>query len=329
MARRHFRQGGDERGAAAGDHVVQAHAFVVAAVPSGAQDRRAHPRARTRPQRHRDAGAHAAPAARADHRRSRDDRLGAAVSFRLALRGGDRAHGRALCRLHLLGHRVAHRHPPQDERERYRRQRQGDRFAAQLRDGQIFLRRRTRGQALRPLDGALRGRERAHLHLARGAQCRAGRRLHLRARRGDGARRLWRQERHQDGRRLRHDQRHDDSALSAAEFHGSGLSRDQTGADRHRDDVLDSGPRAGNRGPAGRAAAQGGRRLDPLRKCLVRLRAGAADPQGPQLRGRRRPHRRHRRAFGRRQVDHFAAPVPLLRRDRRPHSASTASIFAT
>ena len=47
-------------------------------------------------------------------------------------------------------------------------------------------------------------------------------------------------QRHQYGRRFRHDQRHDDPALSAAEFHGHGLSRDQAGGDRHRDHVLDA-----------------------------------------------------------------------------------------
>ena len=67
------------------------------------------------------------------------------------------------------------------ERQRQRRQRQGDQFAAQLRDRQIFLRRGARGQALRPLDGALRGRERQGLYLARRAQCRPGHRLHRRA----------------------------------------------------------------------------------------------------------------------------------------------------
>ena len=36
-------------------------------------------------------------------------------------------HGRALHGVHLLRHRVAHRHPPQDERQRHRRQHQGDR----------------------------------------------------------------------------------------------------------------------------------------------------------------------------------------------------------
>ncbi len=45
-----------------------------------------------------------------------------------------------------------------DERERHRRQHQGDRLAAQLRDGQVFQRRGARGAALRPLHGALRGR---------------------------------------------------------------------------------------------------------------------------------------------------------------------------
>ena len=37
--------------------------------------------------------------------------------------------------LHLSRDRMAHRHPPQDERQRHRRQHQGDRLAAQLRDG--------------------------------------------------------------------------------------------------------------------------------------------------------------------------------------------------
>ena len=59
-----------------------------------------------------------------------------------------------------------------------RRQHQGDRLAAQLRDGQVFRRRAARDRALRPLDGALRAGERPGLCLARGAQCRPGRDLH-------------------------------------------------------------------------------------------------------------------------------------------------------
>ena len=46
-------------------------------------------------------------------------------------------------------------------------------LAAQLRDGEILRRRGARGASLRPHHGALRGRERQGLHLARGAQCRA------------------------------------------------------------------------------------------------------------------------------------------------------------
>ena len=260
MARRHLCQSGDERGAPAGDAHFRAHASAVAALSSRAQDRRADTRARARPQRHRDHRAHAAVAASADHRRGGAGRLGAAVPLRLALFGRDPADGGALCRLHLLRHRMAHQHPPQHERQRQRRQRQGDRFAAQLRDRQIFLRRGARGQSLRPLDGALRGRERQGLYLARRAQCRSGHRLHHRAFGGDGAVRLRHCRRNQYRRRFRHDQCHDDPALSAAEFHGPGLSRDQTGGDRHRDHVFDPAAQAGDRGQAGRTAAQCARR---------------------------------------------------------------------
>ena len=130
---------------------------------------------------HRDHRAHGDPAAGPDHRRSADDLRRAALSVRLALRGRHLHHRRALHVVHLSRDRVAHRHPPQDERERHRRQHQGDRFAAQLRDGQIFQRRAARDPALRPLDGALRAGERAGLRLARRAQCRPGGDLHRRA----------------------------------------------------------------------------------------------------------------------------------------------------
>ena len=73
-------------------------------------------------------------------------------------------------------------------------------LAAQLRDSQIFLRRGARGQALRCLDGALRRRQRQGLHLARGAQCRAGDRVYHRACGGHGAVRLRHRSRAQYGR---------------------------------------------------------------------------------------------------------------------------------
>ena len=68
-ARRAVRQGGDARGAPARLPHLRAHARIVAALPSRAQDRRAHARARARPQRDRDHRAHGDPAARADHHR--------------------------------------------------------------------------------------------------------------------------------------------------------------------------------------------------------------------------------------------------------------------
>ena len=95
---------------------------------------------------------------------------------------GDPRHRRALHVVHLFRDRMAHRHPPPHERQRHRRQHQGDQLAAQLRDGEIFRRRGARDAALRPLDGALREREREVLHLARRAQRRPGGDLHRRAR---------------------------------------------------------------------------------------------------------------------------------------------------
>ena len=148
IARRHLCQGGDARGAPARLPHLRAYARIVAALPSRTQDRRAHARARARPQRHRDHRAHGHPAAVADHHRVAADRRRADVEIRLALRAGDPDHRRRLHDLHLSRHRMAHRHPPQDERKRHRRQRQGDQLAAQLRDGEIFRRRATRGRAL-------------------------------------------------------------------------------------------------------------------------------------------------------------------------------------
>ena len=80
-----------------------------------------------------------------------------------------------------------------------------------------------------------------------------------------------RRARHQHGRRFRHDQRHDDPTLSAAEFHGAALPRDQAGGDRYRDHVCDPGAQARDRGCRGRPCAQGARRHHPLRERVVRL----------------------------------------------------------
>ncbi len=84
-ARRAVRQGGDARGAPACLPHLRAHARAVAALPSRAQDRRAHPRAGARPQRHRDHRAHGDPATLAHHHRAGADRRRADVAIRLAL----------------------------------------------------------------------------------------------------------------------------------------------------------------------------------------------------------------------------------------------------
>ncbi len=132
---------------------------------------------------------------------------------------------------------------------------------------------------------------------------------------GDGAVRHRHQGRHQDGRRLRHDQRHDDPALPAAELHGHGLSRDQAGGDRHREDVRDPVARSGDQGQARRPGARRQGRQHPVRERHVRLRSRAADPQG-HLASRCRPATPSRWS---------ARPAPASRRSRGCCSASTTS----
>ena len=81
-----------------------------------------------------------------------------ALLFRLDLRRGHLATVAVYCRVHLLGERVAHRHPPRHERNRHRGACQGDRQPAQLRDGQIF---RQRGLEARRFDASMARYERA------------------------------------------------------------------------------------------------------------------------------------------------------------------------
>ena len=86
--------------------------------------------------------------------------------------------------------------------------------------------------------------------------------------------------------------------------------------------MFDDPAAASRRSRTGRAPSRS--RCAPARirfeNVQLRLRAGAADPQGRELRGAGRQDRRDRRALGRRQVDDLAAAVPLLRRDRRAAS---------
>ena len=96
---------------------------------------------------------------------------------------------------------------------------------------------RARGGALRQVDGALRASQRQDLCLAGDAQRRPG--GHLHHRHGRRARHVRRRHSQppQHHRRFRAAQRDDAAALSAAQLHGHGLSRHQTGDRRHRNDV--------------------------------------------------------------------------------------------
>ena len=77
---------------------------------------------------------------------------------------------------------------------------------------------------------------------------------------------------------------------------------------------------AGDRGQAGRqAAAASTRARSASRTCTSPTSPARPILQGHQLRGAGRQDGRHRRPVRRRQVDHLAAAVPLLRRHRRPH----------
>ena len=141
-------------------------------------------------------------------------------------------------------------------------------LAAELRDGEIFQRREARGRTLRPLDGALRTPQREDLHLAGGAQYRAGGHLHRGPHRDHADVRARRPQRHPYGRRFRHGQRHDDPALPASEFHGHGLPRDQAGDHRHREDVRCPVAQSRGQGYPGRDAVD-----RDIRPCAFRRRA--------------------------------------------------------
>ena len=159
---------------------LRASARIVAALSSGAAHRRPVARHRARRQGHRDDRPLHHAGDRADHPRIRADRRHLRLRLWLALCRGDRRHRLALHLVHGAGEQLAHLDPPRDERVRHRRQHQGDRLAAQLRDGQIFQQREDGGRALRPLDGALRGCRHQDLDLARLAEFRAGRDLRAR-----------------------------------------------------------------------------------------------------------------------------------------------------
>ena len=204
-----------------------------------------------------------------------------------------------------------------DERARHRRQPEGGRQPAELRDGQVLQRRGTRDRPLRRLVARLRagrGRDRGHAVLAeRGA----GADHHRRPGGGDGDGGAGGAGRRADRRRLRHGQRLHGPDHAAARLPRLGLPRHPPGPGRHGGDVRPAGAAGGDRRPA-RGAGAGGRPWShrvPGRP--LRLRARAADPARPRPGGRARADGGGGRALGGGKVDAGAAAVPLLRRHRR------------
>ncbi len=88
---------------------------------------------------------------------------------------------------------------------------------------------------------------------------------------GSGDVRRRSQKRNQDCRRLCALEPDHAATLPAAQFHGDGLSRNQTGDHRRRGDVRHPDAESRDRGPSRRAAAEGERRRGPVRECRVRL----------------------------------------------------------
>ena len=173
-ARDGLRAGGAERDPCRGAGDVPAPAPAVAALPSGAADRRPVAGDRARHQRHRQPAPLPAVPDRPDAVRDRAGRGRAVAALRRALRRHHPRHHRRLRRLYAGGHAVADQVPPPDGRGGERGQHQGDRQPAQLRDGQVFRQRGARGAALRPRARRLREGRDQERQLAVAAQCRAG-----------------------------------------------------------------------------------------------------------------------------------------------------------
>ena len=116
-----------------------------------------------------------------------------------------------------------------------------------------------------------------------------------------------------DHRRVRADQYLPAAARPSARTAREPVPVDQAGADRPGTDgpyirgKTGSYRRGGRAGPARRAGH------DPVRKRVLCLRSAPADPEEHQLRGRSRPEARTGRAERRRENDHRAPVVPLLR----------------
>ena len=211
----------------------------------------------------------------------------------------------ALRLVHLQGHRVAGEDPRGDERARHRRQPEGDRQPAELRDRQVLRRRGARGRALRRLDAGLRGGGDQDAGQPRLAEPRAEPDHHRRARRGDGDGGARRAGRGADGRRLRdgqrlHDPDHHAARASSAPSTARSARRWSTW---RRCSTCSGSRRRSSTGPArGRSGSTAGR--IEFRDVAFHYETRALDPARARPRGRAGADRGGGRAVRVGQVDH-------------------------
>ncbi len=292
---------------------VPAPARAVAALPSGAADGRHVARHRARHARHPAADFVFAVQHPADARRGRARARLLRGQVRGLLRIRDVRRAGHVHRVHGEGHQLAHAFPPHDERTRFARELAGDRFADQLRDGQVLRQRGVGSAALRREPEALPESRDPFAELAVGAELRPagdhrhGARVHPVARDAGRARGQ------ADARRSGADQHVHAAAVHPAELSRCRLSRAEAEPHRYGSHVRAAVGREGSGRPARCAAACGRRRAGALRAREFRVRAGAADPARRVFHDRRGHDDRGGRPQRFREVDAVAAAVPLLR----------------
>ena len=228
-----------------------------------------------------------------------------------------------------LGHRMAAEVSPAHEREGQRGQHQGHRQPAQLRDGEVFRQRGARGAALRCLAPALRAGGGAEQDQPLAAEHRPGNHRRHRAHRHHHHGRQRGRRRHHDHRRLRTGQHVSSATVHPAQLPRLRLPRDQAVAHRHGGDVRHPLGQPRGRGRSRRRALERDRRRHRVRRRALSLRGAARHPRRHLVQRGAGHHHRHRGPERRRQVDHFAHPLPLLRhrvrlgQDRRPGTCAT------
>ena len=298
---------------------LPAPAPALAALPPVAPHGRDHQDCRARDQEHR----HDALFPAVQHRAHADrtDRGGGDLlpQFRHRAGAGDRDYRRAVYRGDADHYRMAHQAAARDERPRRAGARTRGRFAAELRDGQIFRRRSARARTLRQGDAPIFRSRHQVGRFARPAQHRAV--AHHQPADGgcDGLHRVGLEPGQADHGRSGVRADLPDAAVPPARHARLRLSHDPAGADRHGGDVPSDGRRCRSEGCARRALAAYREARHHFRGRAFRLRRGPRDPARARFPDRRGRDGGAGRSDGRGQEHHRAAAVPLLRSADRAH----------